>query len=66
MRIGGVRGLAVGLVFATLLVGCGDNDDGGTETAQGSPAAESPAATVQVADSDLGSILIDPSGSPVT
>lgn len=64
MRIGVMRGLAVGLAVTTLLVACGGNDDdggGGTDTAQGST-AESPAATVQIADSDLGSILVDDEG----
>jgi predicted lipoprotein with Yx(FWY)xxD motif len=75
MRIGAMRSLAIGLALATMLAACGE-DDGGDDVAQGSPeaeqspAAESPAAespatdpaTVQLADSDLGSILVDAEG----
>jgi len=69
MRIGSIRWLALGLAFTALLAACGD-DDGDTGAGAGSPAAESPAeetpatetGTVQVADSDLGSILVDADG----
>ena len=69
MRIGAMRWLAIGVTFATMLAACGGDD--GDDAGQGSPAAESPAAeespaegtgTVQVADSDLGSILVDAEG----
>ena len=65
MRIGAMRSLALGLSFAALLAACGSDEEGGGGTAQGSPAAESPAvesSTVQVVDSDLGSILADADG----
>ena len=64
MRIGGMRSLTIGLAFATLLAACGGNDDG-TGSAQSPAAEESPTAevaTVQVAESDLGSILVDTDG----
>ncbi|HJR96531.1 MAG TPA: hypothetical protein VJ979_01330 [Actinomycetota bacterium] len=70
MRIGAMRSVAIGLAFATMLAACAD-DGGGEAPAQGSPAAESAASpqpeapaegTVAVADSDLGSILVDAEG----
>ncbi|HET9312236.1 MAG TPA: hypothetical protein VFP41_13555 [Actinomycetota bacterium] len=70
MRIGAMRSVAIGLAFATMLAACAD-DGGGDAPAQGSPAAESAASprsdapaegTVAVADSDLGSILVDAEG----
>ena len=64
MRIGAMRSLTIGLAFATLLAACGGNDDG-TGSAQSPAAEESPTAevaTVQVAESDLGSILVDADG----
>ena len=74
MRIGSMRALAVGLALTMSLVACGDDDgsgDGGSpaasvqpsETASPEPASPEPAsATVQLAESDLGSILVDGDG----
>jgi predicted lipoprotein with Yx(FWY)xxD motif len=70
MRTGSIRALAMGLALMTLLAACGDDDaspgDTGTSTASPAetPAAESPAVagTVQLGDSDLGSILVDADG----
>jgi predicted lipoprotein with Yx(FWY)xxD motif len=67
--MGWMRTLAVGLALMMLLAACGDDDgsgDGGspttpTEDAEtASPEPES--ATVQLTDSDLGSILVDADG----
>jgi predicted lipoprotein with Yx(FWY)xxD motif len=73
MRIGAMRSVAIGLAFATMLAACADDGGGEEAPAQGSPtteADESPQAdadaagegTVAVADSDLGSILVDEEG----
>ena len=69
MRIGSMRALAVGLALTMSLAACGDDDgagDGGSPTASAQPsdtASPEPAsATVQLADSDLGSILVDGDG----
>lgn len=65
MRIGASRVLAVGIALGTALAAC---SDGATEPASGissTSAQESPvsqSATLQVADSDLGSILVDADG----
>ncbi|MEX0985203.1 MAG: hypothetical protein WD096_09155 [Actinomycetota bacterium] len=62
MQIGMKRSLAIGLASAALLAACGTDETG---AGQGTPAGESPtasAATVQVADSDLGSLLVDADG----
>ena len=71
MRIGGMRAAAIGLALTMLLAACGDDGDGAagagdsatteeSPRAEESPAAE--AATVQLAESDLGSILVDAEG----
>jgi predicted lipoprotein with Yx(FWY)xxD motif len=69
MRNGGWRSLAIGLTLTMALVACGGDGSSTTQTSaagespsptQSSPAAE--AATVQLADSDLGSILVDGDG----
>jgi predicted lipoprotein with Yx(FWY)xxD motif len=70
MRIGSMRAVIAAVALTTLLAACG-GDDGGN-SGDGSPSAastpstvESPAAaggTVQLADSDLGSILVDADG----
>ena len=70
MRIGSMRALVAGVALMTLLAACGGDDetapgDGSPSAAPTSPAPESPAtasATVQLADSDLGSILVDADG----
>lgn len=65
MRIGSLRSLALGLSLAALLAACGADEGGGDGTAQGAAAEPSPtaeASTVQVVDSDLGSILADADG----
>jgi predicted lipoprotein with Yx(FWY)xxD motif len=70
MRIGSMRALVAVVALTTLLAACGGNDDtgsgGGSPSAAATPSnAESPAAaggTVQLADSDLGSILVDADG----
>lgn len=65
MRIGASRVLAFGVALGTTLAAC---SDGASEPASGTSstaAQESPAsetATVHVADSDLGSILVDADG----
>ena len=72
MRTRWLRSLAMLTLLATMLAACG-NDDGGNEPAQGSPAAESPeaqadtagTATAQVAETDLGTILVDTDGMTV-
>ena len=70
MRIGGMRTLAIGVVAMTSLVAC-SSDDGSSTTAPAttttsSSATESPTgdatATVQLADSDLGDILVGADG----
>ena len=69
MRIGALRALATATVLATVLVACA-SDEGGNEPAQGSPAEGSPTtqaepagqATVQLAETDLGAILVDAGG----
>ena len=69
MRIGSMRALVAAVAFTTLLAACGGNDD--TASGDSSPSAASapstagsPAAsaTVQLADSELGSILVDADG----
>ena len=63
MRIGAMRVVSVGLALSASLAACGDSGEepaSGTTSAAQSPPAE--AATVQVADSDLGSILVDSAG----
>jgi predicted lipoprotein with Yx(FWY)xxD motif len=68
MRIG-AKSVAIGVLVATMLAACAD-DDGGEPAAQGSPTAgsdatatEAPAeGTVAVAESDLGEILVDSEG----
>ena len=74
MRIVSMRTLAVGLALTMSLAACGDDDatgDGGSpsapaqpsDTASPEPQSPDPAsATVQLADSDLGSILVDGDG----
>ena len=69
MRMGWVRALAVGLALMMLLAACGDDDgsgDGGsptTPTEDAETASPEPvSATVQLTDSDLGSILVDADG----
>ena len=73
MRIGGMRGAAIGLALTMLLAACGDDGNGdgaagagdSATTEESPPAEESPAAeaaTVQLAESDLGSILVDAEG----
>jgi predicted lipoprotein with Yx(FWY)xxD motif len=71
MRIGSMRALVAAVALMALLAACGGGDDD-TASGDGSPSAattpsvaESPAAatgTVQLADSDLGSILVDADG----
>lgn len=75
MRIGALRALAIVTVFTTVLAACA-SDDEGTTPAQGSAVTESPEvtetpeaqdetggpATVQVAETDLGAILVDADG----
>lgn len=64
MRIRAITGLAVGLLLASVLAACG-NDDATTDT---EPAAQPTAeedmgtATVDTADSELGTILVDAEG----
>ena len=65
MRIGATRVFTVGFVLGTSLAACSDGaiePTSGTSstTVQESPASET--TTVQVADSDLGSILVDSDG----
>jgi len=74
MRIGGMRAAAIGLALTMLLAACGDDEGDGDgapgasdgATSEASPSAEeSPAAvaaTVQLGESDLGSILVDDDG----
>jgi predicted lipoprotein with Yx(FWY)xxD motif len=65
MRIGSLRSLALGLSLAALLAACGADEGGGDGAAQGSAAEPSPpaeASTVQVVESDFGSILADADG----
>jgi predicted lipoprotein with Yx(FWY)xxD motif len=68
MRIGSMRTLAVGLALTMSLAACGDDGgsgDGGSPTGPAQPSDTSPepaSATVQLADSDLGSILVDGDG----
>lgn len=69
MRLGSMRALAVGLALTMLLAACGEDDgsgDGGSPTAPSQPSntasPETAGATVQLADSDLGSILVDADG----
>ncbi len=69
MRIGSMRALAVGLALTMSLAACGDDDGaggGGSPTASAQPAdttsPEPASTTVQLADSDLGSILVDGDG----
>ncbi len=62
MRSGTMRALAIGLTLGISLVACGDDDPG---AAQGSATEESSTAdtgTVQLAESDLGSILVGADG----
>lgn len=63
MRIGAMRVVMVGLALAASLAACSDGGEeptsGTTSAAQSEPEE---AATVQVADSDLGSILVDSEG----
>jgi predicted lipoprotein with Yx(FWY)xxD motif len=74
MRIGRTRMVAMWLAMASLGAACA-TDDGGGEAEAGSSVSQSaaasqsptasepaPAATVQVAESDLGSILVDAKG----
>lgn len=69
MRIGAMRRRVIGLALATLLVACGG--DAETGVAEGSPTVEDPSGevspaeatgTVGVAETDLGSILVDAEG----
>ena len=68
MRIGSMRALAVGLALTMLLAACGDDDagDGGSTTAptdaSDTASPEPTSATVELVDSDLGSILVDADG----
>jgi predicted lipoprotein with Yx(FWY)xxD motif len=70
MRIGSMRALVAAVALTMLLAACGGDDDAGSGDGSPSPAptpstAESPAAasaTVQLVDSDLGSILVDADG----
>ncbi len=64
MRIRAITGLAVGLLLASVLAACG-NDDGTTDTepaAQPTTEEDMGAATVDTADSELGTILVDAEG----
>lgn len=70
MRIGGMRTLAIGVAMTTSLIAC-SSDDGSSATTPASTTtssseAESPTAavdaTVQLADSDLGQILVASDG----
>lgn len=69
MRMGALRSLAIVTVFATVLAACA-SDDGGTQPGQAPTSAESPGtqadaagnATVQLAETDLGTILVDADG----
>jgi len=74
MRIGWIRTVGIGLALTLALAACSGDDDTSTPapaatespTGQESPTGEeSPladAATVQLAESDLGSILVDADG----
>ena len=70
MRIGGIRTLAIGVAMTTSLIAC-SSDDGSSATTPASTTTsssetESPTAaadaTVQLADSDLGQILVASDG----
>ncbi len=69
MRIGAMRALAIGLAGVMLLAACGGDGDtgtgGGPTTDASAPPEDSPSAatgTVRLAESDLGSILVDADG----
>jgi predicted lipoprotein with Yx(FWY)xxD motif len=71
MRIGAMRAVAIGLALTTLLAACGEDDGGAAGTGDGTTSEESPSpeespaaetTTVQLAESDLGSILVDADG----
>jgi len=70
MRIGGMRTLAIGVAMTTSLIACSSDDTSSattpTSTTTSSSEAESPSAvadaTVQLADSDLGQILVASDG----
>ena len=69
MRMDALRSLAIVTVFATLLAACASGD-GGTQPGQGSPSAETPGtqadtgghATVELAETHLGTILVGSDG----
>jgi predicted lipoprotein with Yx(FWY)xxD motif len=69
MRIGSMRTLAVGVALTMSLAACGDDGGSGDGGSPSAPAQSSDAAspepaspTVQLADSHLGSILVDGEG----
>jgi predicted lipoprotein with Yx(FWY)xxD motif len=68
MRIGGLRTVAMVLALTTALVACGGDETSTAQTPAAdetpSPTESSPAepATVELGDSDLGSILVDAEG----
>ena len=70
MRIGGMRTLAIGVAMTTSLIACSSDDSSSAttpaSTTTSSSEAESPTAaadaTVQLADSDLGQILVASDG----
>jgi predicted lipoprotein with Yx(FWY)xxD motif len=70
MRIGGMRTLAIGVAMTTSLIACSSDDTSSAttpaSTSTSSSEAESPSAvadaTVQLADSDLGQILVASDG----
>lgn len=69
MRIGAMRALAIGLAGVMLLSACGGDGDTGTgdgpTTDASAPPEDSPSpvtGTVRLAESDLGSILVDAGG----
>jgi len=70
MRIGGMRTLAIGVAMTTSLIACSSDDTSSAttpaSTTTSSSEAESPSAvadaTVQLADSDLGQILVASDG----
>ncbi len=73
MRIGAMRSVVVGLSLTLLLAACGSDNTGGggsttsqespTQAASATESAAADAATVDVASSDLGSILVDSKGN---
>ena len=70
MRIGGMRTLAIGVAMTTSLIACSSDDSSSAtapaSTTTSSSETESPSAvadaTVQLADSDLGQILVASDG----